>query len=101
MPTYPVPLLLCFKDVPKGQYNFQRRSERYKPRFIQINIYAKLPVDYIFMKGLGVTDGDGLKYIFFLELPVSLYRTKSQKKRFEEELNERMIRTFDGINSQK
>ncbi|XP_026782438.3 adenylate cyclase type 2 [Pangasianodon hypophthalmus] len=28
-------------------------------------------------------------------------RTKSQKKRFEEELNERMIRTFDGINSQK
>ncbi|TWW79492.1 Adenylate cyclase type 2 [Takifugu flavidus] len=27
--------------------------------------------------------------------------TKSQKKRFEEELNERMIRTFDGINSQK
>uniref|UniRef100_A0A8C1ZU02 Adenylate cyclase type 2 n=1 Tax=Cyprinus carpio TaxID=7962 RepID=A0A8C1ZU02_CYPCA len=30
-----------------------------------------------------------------------LLRTKSQKKRFEEELNERMIRTFDGINSQK
>nr|XP_061789007.1 adenylate cyclase type 2 [Nerophis lumbriciformis] len=29
------------------------------------------------------------------------FRTKSQKKRFEEELNERMIRTFDGINSQK
>ncbi|XP_051721275.1 adenylate cyclase type 2 isoform X5 [Ctenopharyngodon idella] len=28
-------------------------------------------------------------------------RTKSQKKRFEEELNERMIRTFDGITSQK
>ncbi|XP_067366744.1 adenylate cyclase type 2 isoform X2 [Channa argus] len=28
-------------------------------------------------------------------------RTKSQKKRFEEELNQRMIRTFDGINSQK
>uniref|UniRef100_A0A3Q2DWK5 Adenylate cyclase type 2 n=1 Tax=Cyprinodon variegatus TaxID=28743 RepID=A0A3Q2DWK5_CYPVA len=28
-------------------------------------------------------------------------RTKSQKKRFEEEFNERMIRTFDGINSQK
>ncbi|XP_053477164.1 adenylate cyclase type 2 isoform X2 [Ictalurus furcatus] len=28
-------------------------------------------------------------------------RTKSQKKKFEEELNERMIRTFDGINSQK
>uniref|UniRef100_A0A8B9HH66 adenylate cyclase n=1 Tax=Astyanax mexicanus TaxID=7994 RepID=A0A8B9HH66_ASTMX len=28
-------------------------------------------------------------------------RTKSQKKRFEEELNERMIRTIDGINSQK
>ncbi|XP_041649233.1 adenylate cyclase type 2 isoform X2 [Cheilinus undulatus] len=28
-------------------------------------------------------------------------RTKSQKKRFEEELNERMIRTFDGINAQK
>ncbi|KAG9355724.1 hypothetical protein JZ751_000562, partial [Albula glossodonta] len=26
---------------------------------------------------------------------------KSQRKRFEEELNERMIRTFDGINSQK
>ncbi|XP_066539140.1 adenylate cyclase type 2 isoform X2 [Hoplias malabaricus] len=43
------------KDVPLGQYQFQRRSER----------------------------------------------TKSQKKRFEEELNERMIRTFDGINSQK
>nr|XP_057908751.1 adenylate cyclase type 2 isoform X3 [Doryrhamphus excisus] len=42
-------------DVPMGQYQFQRRSER----------------------------------------------TKSQKKRFEEELNERMIRTFDGINSQK
>ncbi|XP_023186943.1 adenylate cyclase type 2-like isoform X1 [Xiphophorus maculatus] len=42
-------------DVPKGQYHFQRRSER----------------------------------------------TKSQKKRFEEEFNERMIRTFDGINSQK
>ncbi|KAF7708000.1 adenylate cyclase type 2 isoform X1 [Silurus meridionalis] len=42
-------------DVPLGQYQFQRRSER----------------------------------------------TKSQKKRFEEELNERMIRTFDGINSQK
>ncbi|XP_042565067.1 adenylate cyclase type 2 isoform X1 [Clupea harengus] len=28
-------------------------------------------------------------------------RTKSQKRRFEEEFNERMIRTFDGINSQK
>ncbi|KAG7469828.1 hypothetical protein MATL_G00132930 [Megalops atlanticus] len=28
-------------------------------------------------------------------------RTKSQKKKFEEELNERMIRTIDGINSQK
>ncbi|XP_055359465.1 adenylate cyclase type 2 isoform X4 [Betta splendens] len=28
-------------------------------------------------------------------------RTKSQKKRFEEELNQRMIRTFDGINAQK
>nr|XP_019946695.1 PREDICTED: adenylate cyclase type 2-like [Paralichthys olivaceus] len=28
-------------------------------------------------------------------------RTKSQKKRFEEEFNERMIKTFDGINSQK
>lgn len=42
-------------DVPMGQYNFQRRSER----------------------------------------------TKSQKKWFEEELNERMIRTIDGINAQK
>ncbi|KAA8591570.1 hypothetical protein FQN60_016944, partial [Etheostoma spectabile] len=31
----------------------------------------------------------------------ALEQTKSQKKRFEEELNERMIRTFDGINSQK
>uniref|UniRef100_A0A673I7Q1 adenylate cyclase n=1 Tax=Sinocyclocheilus rhinocerous TaxID=307959 RepID=A0A673I7Q1_9TELE len=28
-------------------------------------------------------------------------RTKSQKKRFEEELNERIIRTIDGINSQR
>uniref|UniRef100_A0A8C1RVE6 adenylate cyclase n=1 Tax=Cyprinus carpio TaxID=7962 RepID=A0A8C1RVE6_CYPCA len=28
-------------------------------------------------------------------------QTKSQKKRFEEELNERIIRTIDGINSQK
>ncbi|XP_057683881.1 adenylate cyclase type 2b isoform X2 [Corythoichthys intestinalis] len=28
-------------------------------------------------------------------------RSKSQKRRFEEELNERMIRTIDGINSQK
>ncbi|KAM5264629.1 adenylate cyclase type 2 [Ctenodactylus gundi] len=28
-------------------------------------------------------------------------RTKSQKKRFEEELNERMIRAIDGINAQK
>uniref|UniRef100_A0A3Q2ZE22 Adenylate cyclase type 2 n=1 Tax=Kryptolebias marmoratus TaxID=37003 RepID=A0A3Q2ZE22_KRYMA len=28
-------------------------------------------------------------------------RSKSQRKRFEEELNERMIRTIDGINSQK
>ncbi|KAF7686337.1 adenylate cyclase type 2b isoform X1 [Silurus meridionalis] len=28
-------------------------------------------------------------------------RTKSQKKRFEEELNERMIRTIDGISAQK
>ncbi|KPP77734.1 hypothetical protein Z043_102817, partial [Scleropages formosus] len=32
---------------------------------------------------------------------VSVLLTKSQKKRFEEELNERMIRTIDGINSQK
>ncbi|XP_071224408.1 adenylate cyclase type 2b isoform X3 [Salvelinus alpinus] len=30
-----------------------------------------------------------------------LDRTKSQKRRFEEELEERMIRTIDGINSQK
>uniref|UniRef100_A0A8C8IIK7 Adenylate cyclase type 2 n=1 Tax=Oncorhynchus tshawytscha TaxID=74940 RepID=A0A8C8IIK7_ONCTS len=30
-----------------------------------------------------------------------LLRTKSQKRRFEEELEERMIRTIDGINSQK
>ncbi|KAM6959307.1 adenylate cyclase type 2b isoform 2-T2 [Aplochiton taeniatus] len=28
-------------------------------------------------------------------------RTKSQRRQFEEELNERMIRTIDGINSQK
>uniref|UniRef100_A0A8C9UYB3 Adenylate cyclase type 2 n=1 Tax=Scleropages formosus TaxID=113540 RepID=A0A8C9UYB3_SCLFO len=42
------------------------------------------------------------------DVPVGQYhfqrrseRTKSQKKRFEEELNERMIRTIDGINSQK
>lgn len=28
-------------------------------------------------------------------------RTKSQKKRFEEELNERMIQAIDGINAQK
>ncbi|KAI9526929.1 Adenylate cyclase type 2 [Dissostichus eleginoides] len=28
-------------------------------------------------------------------------RSKSQRRRFEEELNERMIRTIDGINSQK
>ncbi|XP_041098116.1 adenylate cyclase type 2-like [Polyodon spathula] len=33
-------------------------------------------------------------------LSVIAPRTKSQKKRFEEELNERMIRTIDGINSQ-
>ncbi|XP_070292480.1 adenylate cyclase type 2-like [Salvelinus sp. IW2-2015] len=32
---------------------------------------------------------------------VSTPRTKSQKRRFEEELEERMIRTIDGINSQK
>uniref|UniRef100_A0A8C6US18 adenylate cyclase n=1 Tax=Neogobius melanostomus TaxID=47308 RepID=A0A8C6US18_9GOBI len=42
------------------------------------------------------------------EVPMGRYhfrrrseRTKSQKKRFEEELNERIIRTFDGINAQK
>lgn len=29
------------------------------------------------------------------------YRTKSQKRRFEEELNERMIQAIDGINAQK
>lgn len=35
-------------------------------------------------------------------LPLNhLFRTKSQKKRFEEELNERIIRTIHGINSQK
>ncbi|KAK3508309.1 hypothetical protein QTP70_019536 [Hemibagrus guttatus] len=33
--------------------------------------------------------------------PGSSERTKSQKKRFEEELNERMIRTIDGFNAQK
>ncbi|CAB1350861.1 unnamed protein product, partial [Coregonus sp. 'balchen'] len=32
---------------------------------------------------------------------VRMTRTKSQKRRFEEELEERMIRTIDGINSQK
>lgn len=31
----------------------------------------------------------------------SFHRSKSQRRRFEEELNERMIRTIDGINSQK
>lgn len=42
------------------------------------------------------------------DVPIGQYRfrrrserTKSQKKRFEEELNERIIRTFDGINAQK
>uniref|UniRef100_A0A4W6FPB7 adenylate cyclase n=1 Tax=Lates calcarifer TaxID=8187 RepID=A0A4W6FPB7_LATCA len=39
-------------------------------------------------------------------MPCSLFhtqrcRSKSQRRRFEEELNERMIRTIDGINSQK
>lgn len=29
------------------------------------------------------------------------FRTKSQKRRFEEELNERMIQAIDGINAQK
>uniref|UniRef100_A0A672N3G0 Adenylate cyclase type 2 n=1 Tax=Sinocyclocheilus grahami TaxID=75366 RepID=A0A672N3G0_SINGR len=43
-----------------------------------------------------------------LDVPLGQYsfqqrseRTKSQKKRFEEELNERIIRTIDGINSQR
>ncbi|XP_073678527.1 adenylate cyclase type 2b [Garra rufa] len=39
------------------------------------------------------------------DVPMGQYsfqqRTKSQKKRFEEELNERIIRTIHGINSQK
>ncbi|XP_061615506.1 adenylate cyclase type 2-like isoform X2 [Phyllopteryx taeniolatus] len=41
------------------------------------------------------------------DVPMGLYhfqrreRSKSQRRRFEEELNERMIRTIDGINSQK
>lgn len=38
-----------------------------------------------------------LTLLYFL----SSYRTKSQKKRFEEELNERMIQAIDGINAQK
>ncbi|XP_044298783.1 adenylate cyclase type 2 isoform X1 [Varanus komodoensis] len=43
-----------------------------------------------------------------LDMPMGQYnfqrcreRTKSQKKKFEEELNERMIRAIDGINAQK
>nr|XP_046217777.1 adenylate cyclase type 2b isoform X4 [Oncorhynchus gorbuscha] len=42
-----------------------------------------------------------------MDVPMGQYhyqrreRTKSQKRRFEEELEERMIRTIDGINSQK
>ncbi|KAF7655392.1 hypothetical protein LDENG_00056860 [Lucifuga dentata] len=41
------------------------------------------------------------------DVPVGQYhfqrrdRSKSQRRRFEEELNERMIRTIDGLNSQK
>uniref|UniRef100_A0A672ZSA3 adenylate cyclase n=1 Tax=Sphaeramia orbicularis TaxID=375764 RepID=A0A672ZSA3_9TELE len=41
------------------------------------------------------------------DVPMGLYhfqrreRSKSQRRRFEEELNERMIRTIDGLNSQK
>ncbi|XP_053253509.1 adenylate cyclase type 2 isoform X6 [Podarcis raffonei] len=43
-----------------------------------------------------------------MDMPMGQYnfqrcreRTKSQKKKFEEELNERMIRAIDGINAQK
>ncbi|VCW49245.1 unnamed protein product, partial [Gulo gulo] len=38
---------------------------------------------------------------FSLVMSPFSYRTKSQKKRFEEELNERMIQAIDGINAQK
>ncbi|KAJ0065890.1 hypothetical protein NL108_000134, partial [Boleophthalmus pectinirostris] len=76
--------------VPMGQYHFQRRSERQAScffffiiRFFCICMYFLLYIIIIFFVGDFQT------------------RTKSQKKRFEEELNERIIRTFDGINAQK
>ncbi|KAF6737133.1 Adenylate cyclase type 2 [Oryzias melastigma] len=48
-----------------------------------------------------------MTYILVQDVPLGQYhfqrgeRSKSQRRRFEEELNERMIRTIDGINSQK
>lgn len=40
-------------------------------------------------------------YVSVLSVTHFKPRSKSQRRRFEEELNERMIRTIDGINSQK
>ena len=45
-------------------------------------------------------DPASLHGLVCMPLPLPL-RSKSQRRRFEEELNERMIRTIDGINSQK
>lgn len=39
--------------------------------------------------------------LFMCSMLLVLCRTKSQKKKFEEELNERMIQAIDGINAQK
>lgn len=48
-----------------------------------------------------VTMKTGVIFTFLTRNVSFSYRTKSQKKRFEEELNERMIQAIDGINAQK
>ncbi|CAL8371742.1 unnamed protein product [Boreogadus saida] len=65
---------------------------------------AAKPFANLHHRGSMTTDNGKVKTT---DVPMGQYhfqrqeRSKSQRRRFEEELNERMIRTIDGINSQK
>ena len=84
----------------------------FNPQRDYILLDKRLHIDYNFLfKKIQLTESDRdfaiigpQVYCSVILLPkifLPSYRTKSQKKRFEEELNERMIQAIDGINAQK
>uniref|UniRef100_H2U1I7 Adenylate cyclase type 2 n=1 Tax=Takifugu rubripes TaxID=31033 RepID=H2U1I7_TAKRU len=94
--------LLCLRSRPSLDSGKMRASVR-MTRYLESWGAAK-PFANLHHRDSMTTDNGKINTT---DVPMGQYhfqrreRSKSQRRRFEEELNERMIRTIDGINSQK